>query len=137
MEGSRLEGREAIVAPTNGATPFEIEERQLEAGLTELRIAGELDMAVVETLDEALVRAARRGDSILVDLSDCEFLDSSGVALFMRTRHDLDQADRQLVLHGCRGQVEQVLALTGLVESGLVQENRGAAIHALRWSAPS
>jgi len=116
--------------------PFELAEEQLRADVSELRIQGEVDMAVTDQLAAALHRAAGRGDHVLVDLSGCQFIDSSALALFVRANHDLGSAGRRILLHGCKGQVENVLDMTGLDDAGLVAADRDAALLALRPSAP-
>jgi anti-sigma B factor antagonist len=121
---------------TSKPGPFRLDERRLDPGTIEMLIAGEVDLAVVSPLKAALNRARQRGDSVLVDLGACTFIDSSGLAVFVRANQELVAAGQGLRLHGCRGQVRQVLELTGLTEGGLVAGDRDAALQALRADAP-
>lgn len=49
-------------------------------GRTCLRVAGELDLATAEALDEALTNALSCADSVVLDLSELTFMDSTGLA---------------------------------------------------------
>jgi anti-sigma B factor antagonist len=64
-------------------TPFDIDTSS-EAGAGRLTLSGELDLATVprvqEAVDAALARGAR---TLIVDLSALSFIDSSGLRLFV------------------------------------------------------
>lgn len=70
---------------------------------------GELD----RTLDEVLHEGAR---FVVLDLSDVEFLDSSGLRTVLRAEQQLQASGGELVVRGMSGAVERVLEITGLLE---------------------
>jgi anti-sigma B factor antagonist len=93
---------------------LEINHRALR-GAPCLALAGELDIAEVPRLEHALDGAI--GDSVgafVVDLTDLEFLDSSGIRLLLRARALLGREDRSLVLVCPHGPVRKAIELTGV-----------------------
>ena len=82
-----------------------------------LAVRGELDLATVDQLADALIVAGRR--DITVDLSELEFVSSSGIALLVEARESLARDGFTLKLiarEGCAA--HRLLYLTGLL--GLV-----------------
>lgn len=84
-------------------------------GSAALDVAGRLDLNTSNCLRESLMRIVDSGaTSVTVDLSDVEFIDSTGLGvLALAARHPrLDVAD--LVLICSEGSVRRSLRLTGL-----------------------
>jgi anti-anti-sigma factor len=117
--------------------PFRIEE---EAGPDDIRILtvrGELDLGTAPELEQALDAALDRAESlILLDLTDCEFMDSTGVALIVRSwqRHDATAGNGgagRLELCCPSPQVKRLLEVTGLRESITMHSNRDTAVAAM------
>lgn len=98
---------------------LELIETDLDQGCRRISVAGELDLAVAAQLEEAIGRATDSVD-LLIDLSDCDFIDSTAVALFVRTDRDRRADGRSFALVAPHDQVERVLGLTGLDDDGLV-----------------
>ena len=62
-------------------------------------LAGEVDIAVGKQVEAALDAGVRASaGAFVLDLSELEFLDSSGVSLIMRARALLGREERELVL---------------------------------------
>jgi anti-sigma B factor antagonist len=101
---------------------LKLTERTLPSGAHEIGVEGELDLAVVEQLQEALARAG--GDEVLIDLQACEFIDSSGIAVIVIAHRDGAGQGRRVVVHSPNSQVLHVLAISGLTNNGLVFESR-------------
>jgi len=83
-------------------------------GCREIEVAGELDLAVSDDLRRALERAVDRGEHVLLDLTDCDFIDSSGLAVLVHGHGALRAGGRELLLSGVAGQVLRMLTVTGL-----------------------
>lgn len=100
--------------------------------LDDLRIVsvvGELDQATVPELRIALDAAVDSGTgSLLVDLSDCAFIDSSGLGALVAARGRLIATDgRRFGLCCPDEQVRRLLEITGLDKAmGLVATRREA-----------
>lgn len=113
---------------------FQAEIDELGNGVVVLRVVGELDQATVPALRTALDPVVDdRDESLLLDLSGCEFLDSSGLAAFVsaRERVTVDGARRFAVC--CPdNQVRKLLELTGLDRAMGLVESRDDALAALR-----
>jgi anti-sigma B factor antagonist len=77
-------------------------------------VEGELDMHTAPRLERELeVPLAVAGNSLLIDLSACEFIDSTGIALIVRAWQALEGEGR-FALCGVGDQVKRVLGITGL-----------------------
>jgi anti-anti-sigma factor len=82
-------------------------------GIVVISLAGELDRATVSHAEAAIERGLRVGGTLVVDLEELEFMDSSGVALLAR----LSNGDGRLRVISSRSLgVTRILAVTGLDE---------------------
>ena len=99
-------------------SPFGLSQRDVSPGCREVRVEGELDLAVFEQFWSALELAAVEHD-VRVDLSGCHFVDGSGLAAFVRTRRRLRDHGQQLTLRGAHGQVRRLLSATGMAAGAM------------------
>lgn len=89
-------------------------ERQGDAHVVEL--AGELDLDGAPRLEEELLRVeATDAASIVVDLGELEFIDSSGIRLLLMAAERSNANGRFCLLRGPK-QVQRVFELTDLVD---------------------
>ncbi|GIH02339.1 hypothetical protein Rhe02_04060 [Rhizocola hellebori] len=89
---------------------------QTRAGVTLLRLAGELDLAAESTMNNAVAAVvAARPTAIIVDLTELGFLDSTGVRCLIVAKRDAEKAGIGLTVRGAKGIVEQVLTITGIL----------------------
>lgn len=118
--------------------PFGVESEQLEGGIRALTVRGELDMSTAPQLEEKLEDAiADRASAIVLDLCECEFIDSTGIALIVRTWQKLDreaggEGEGRVVLCSHNHQVRRLLEITGVESSISMHEDREAALAELR-----
>ena len=108
--------------------PFSLTELELEPGVHEIAIAGELDLAVVDRLVDAFERAD--GADTLVSLERCDFIDSSGLAAILRAHQSGRDSGRRIVIHSPSVPVRRVLEVTGLDTAEFVFDDRAAALAA-------
>ncbi len=116
--------------------PFEVHVGDVEQGVRAISVCGELDLSTAPELEGPLEQALENDGSVLIDLSQCEFIDSTGIALIVRAWQRLDSGDssRSLVLCSQNDQVRRVLEITGLELSIPVHATKDEALAAL---APS
>lgn len=107
---------------------LKIAERGIGDGRCELHLEGELDLWSVERLQAVLQRVAGDHETIVVGLDDCEFVDSTGIALFLQVRSQLEAEGGRIVLYGCSDQVLRVFTVAGLTDAGMIFETRKAAL---------
>lgn len=118
--------------------PFEASAAQLDDGVRVVAIRGELDLGTAADLEGPLEEATASKDaSVLIDLSDCEFIDSTGIALIVRAWQRLDrgadgEGDGKVVICSANDQVRRVLEITGLELSISIHGSRDEALAALR-----
>lgn len=114
--------------------PFEVEVKDREHGVRTIAVRGELDLSTAPELEGPLEQTLENGDgSVLIDLSNCEFIDSTGIALIVRAwqRLDGDGTGRSLVICSDNEQVRRVLEITGLELSIPVHGTRDEALAAM------
>ncbi len=114
-----------------GGQNLQIAERDLGTERCELQLEGELDLWSVEHLQAVLQRVAREHDAVLVGLERCDFVDSTGIALFLQARRQLEDEGGRLLLYGCSEQVLRVFTVAGLTDAGMVFADRVEAIREL------
>lgn len=113
---------------------FEVRIEELEDGIRALAVHGELDMDTAPELERGLEQALSESEtSIMLDLSACEFIDSTGIALIVRTWQQIEEEEgRKLVLCCNNHQVRRLLKITGVEGSISMHEQRDAALAELR-----
>jgi anti-anti-sigma factor len=118
--------------------PFEASAAQLDDGIRVIAVRGELDLSTAPELEGPLEDAVAAGDaSVLIDLTDCEFIDSTGIALIVRAWQRLDvtaggEGSGRVVICSYNDQVRRVLEITGLELSIPIHSTRDEALVALR-----
>jgi anti-sigma B factor antagonist len=111
-----------------GGQILQIAESSIGSDRCELQLEGELDLWSVERLQAVLQRVAREHKAVVVGLQSCEFVDSTGIALFLQARRQLEGEGGRLVLYGCSDQVQRIFEVAGLIDAGIVFDSRGAAL---------
>ncbi len=118
--------------------PFEATAAQLDDGVRVIVVRGELDLSTASDLEGPLEEAVASHDgSVLIDLTDCEFIDSTGIALIVRAWQRLDnsadgEGSGRVVICSANDQVRRVLEITGLELSIPIHSTRDEALAALR-----
>jgi anti-sigma B factor antagonist len=117
--------------------PFETSSAEVD-GVRIVAVRGELDLSTAPDLEGPLNAALDGGRaSVLIDLSQCEFIDSTGIALIVRAWQQLDRGSDnggsgKLVICSANDQVRRVLDVSGLDQSIPVHATREDGLAALR-----
>jgi anti-anti-sigma factor len=86
-------------------------------GAVVLAVSGELDLASSPVLEEELARVSGGDATLLIlDLSDLEFMDSTGLSVLVRAQQHSQEIGRRFGVVSGRPQVQRLLSLTGVVE---------------------
>jgi anti-sigma B factor antagonist len=116
-----------------------VQDEDLEAAIRVFTVRGELDLNTAPALEDPLTAALEESDaiSVLIDLSPCEFIDSTGIAVIVRAWQRLDrdaggEGQGRLVLCCSNAQVQRILKITGVGSSISMQPDREAALSELR-----
>jgi anti-anti-sigma factor len=114
---------------------FDASTAELEGGVRVVEIRGELDLATAPELEGPLEEAVRAAEPLLIDLSGCEFIDSTGIAMIVRAWQQLADGNgegNRVVICSANDQVRRVLEITGLELSIPIHGSREDALVALR-----
>ncbi|MGZ4216544.1 MAG: STAS domain-containing protein [Solirubrobacteraceae bacterium] len=82
-----------------------------------LALSGELDVISAPELAEQLdALAAEACPHVLLELSRLSFVDSAGVSVLVKARHEAEANGSRLILRGATEQVHQVFSVLGLAD---------------------
>lgn len=81
-------------------------------GVAVVSVLGELDMATCPHVEEAISSASSAGSRVIVDLTGCTFLDSSGVRVLVAAQRDATTAGRVVELVAADPNILRVLEIT-------------------------
>jgi anti-sigma B factor antagonist len=113
---------------------FEASTAELDGGVRVVVVRGELDLGTAPELEGPLEQAIAAGEPLLIDLSECEFIDSTGIAMIVRAWQQLgdggSEPGRGVICSG-NEQVRRVLEITGLEDSIAIYADRDEALAAL------
>ena len=93
MANNGRKGRSlAALGSAVNPVPFEVQREELEDGIRAFTVRGELDMNTAPELENSLEEGTT-GESaqVVLDLTECEFIDSTGIALIVRSWQRLDR----------------------------------------------
>ncbi len=97
-----------------------------------IAVEGELDMNTATALERELeLPPGAAAAPLLIDLSSCEFIDSTGIALIVRAWQARGE-DGGFALCGLGDQVQRVLDITGIEEAIPTHPSRQQALAQLR-----
>lgn len=83
-------------------------------GTVVVHAEGDVDIATSVTLRAALIDAVAQSPSLVLDLGDVEFIDSTGLSALVLGHQRAQQAGGTLILRRCTSSVERLLGVTGL-----------------------
>jgi stage II sporulation protein AA (anti-sigma F factor antagonist) len=98
------------------ADQLRIDVRQ-DSGRVILTLAGELDMASSELLEQALAGEDVLGESMVVlDLQQLQFIDSTGLRVILTTLDRCRERGQEFAITPGSEQVQRLLSVTGVAE---------------------
>jgi anti-anti-sigma factor len=109
-------------------TTFRLIGREVGPNQRVLEVHGELGLADIERLQEALDEVAAEARDLVVGLEACEFIDSIALAALLRASDRLAQNGNRLVIAGPTGQVRRILEVSGLDLDGFLFDSVDAAL---------
>ena len=118
--------------------PFSVDTEELEDGVRGFTLSGELDHATAPELREPLDAAIGSGTNlVLIDLSDCNFIDSTGLSVIVHAHSALVDSERGGQLEICcpDPQVRRLLEITGIDRALGLHQTRVEALEALTAAA--
>ena len=87
------------------------------SGMQVFELSGSLDIATSPTVRASLLEASERGDHrLIVDLTDVDFLDSTGLGALIGAQRRAKEFDGEVRLVVKEGQIVRLLRITGLLK---------------------
>ncbi|MBV8431407.1 MAG: STAS domain-containing protein [Solirubrobacterales bacterium] len=106
-----------MTAPSEFPAPFRAEERNDEDGAVLLILSGELDIAVAELLTRRIHELATARQVIRLDLSQLEFVDSTGLRALIGAVMESERDGFELEIDTeVSGQVQRLIDLAGVAD---------------------
>ena len=103
--------------PSADIPQFEIDSGPGPDGVVVVKVRGEVDMSHEEELRAELRRAvASNAEGIVVDLTECEFIDSTGVRalLLSREAQESENGPNSLAVAAASEQILRILSVMGI-----------------------
>jgi anti-anti-sigma factor len=97
------------------ATPddFDVTVETLQEGTVLVRITGDLDLATSPRVDDALA-SAPVAERVVIDLTGCTFVDSSGMRVLVQVARDAPGSGRGVSLVAPGAGIRRVLEISGV-----------------------
>ena len=106
-----------------------IRKEKYESGL-ELIISGEVDASSSIFLDEAMGKAVKEYKSIIVNLTELQYISSAGLGVFMSYIDQVEESGVGLALFGLSDQVRHIFDILGIDQVLTIVKDREVAISA-------
>jgi anti-sigma B factor antagonist len=108
-------------------------------GSSVIAVAGDFDIASAARFHEARDGALADGGAVVVDLSECGFIDSTGISCVIRTFQLAGEAGRSVALVGSplRLKVLELVGLPGLVPHYETLDEAISAVGGGAWDESS
>lgn len=90
-----------------------------------VRMWGDVDATLRDQASEVMSAVIQRGDRVVVDASEVEFIDSSGLAFILQLVNVSDEAGRPVVLRDPPALVLEMFDMLGLSEHVPLDFSRG------------
>jgi anti-anti-sigma factor len=98
-------------------------------GVHVVSVRGEVDLATGPALERALFGLPADGAaSVIVDLTDCSFMDSTGLHLLTRTQRHVDLCRGRLAVVSANRSVLTVFRISGFDRRFAIYPSRAAAL---------
>jgi anti-sigma B factor antagonist len=122
---------------TSRPDPFSVDEHE-EAGVKVLHVAGELDIATAPRLCARLdANRAGRSPRVLVDLTDVDFCDSTGLRALLGAASEVRaHGGHFAIVCPPRGDVARLLEIVGASEWMVIHSDPESGLAALRLDRP-
>lgn len=83
-------------------------------GVAVVEVSGEVDLATIDRVEEVLAEAVGTGRRVVVDLSACDFIDSSGLRALVTARGSAEESGGSLALVTQDAGILRVLSVAAL-----------------------
>ena len=91
------------------------------------RVVGDIDLSSAEELQEALLSLVNAtNDNLVLDCEQLQFIDSSGVAVFMHTWQLLELQGRKMRVTNLNGMARRAFEVLGLLDLLDITDNERA-----------
>ena len=109
---------------------FEAASESLDGGIHVVSVSGEVDLATGPALERALFALPQAGvASVIVDLTDCSFMSSTGLHLLARTKRRFDRSGGRLAVVSANQSLLRVFEITRLDQLFAIYPSRAAAMN--------
>jgi anti-sigma B factor antagonist len=95
---------------------FAAETERLDNGTVVVKASGELDLSSAPEFEDRIRTALAGSNDLVLDLSELEFIDSTGVHVVMRAFKTTQEHGSGFVITGAAGEVLRAFELVGLVD---------------------
>lgn len=111
--------------------------QRLDDGTCVVSVAGEIDMYTAPEFERRLLGAAENGGgTLIVDLCECTFIDSTALGILIEGHRRLEGSARSLVLVSDDVNIRKVFDVTGLDRVFTICRSRAEALNGRPLRSP-
>ena len=96
---------------------FEISTAATEGGASVISVRGALDLSTADQLARSMWEASSGTHHLVLDLSSCTFIDSSGLRVVLSMHKELAEAGKATTIVASDGHVRKLLSMTAIDQS--------------------
>jgi anti-anti-sigma factor len=96
---------------------FTVAEDAGNGGERVIRLHGELDIDAAPDLERALLRSRPAGQRVVLDLSELQFMDSTGLRVLLRARAAAEEGHWEIFLRDVPSNIRRLFDMTGVHEA--------------------
>ena len=109
---------------------FEAASEYVDGGVHVVSVTGEVDLATGPELERVLLALPDEGvASVIVDLTGCSFMDSTGLHLLTRAQRRFDRSGGSLAVVSANRSVLRIFEMTRLDQLFAIYPSRAAALN--------
>jgi anti-anti-sigma factor len=94
--------------------PLTVSLSEPSPGVAVVEVSGEVDLATIDQVEEVLAEVVGTGGRVVVDLSGCDFIDSSGLRTLVTARSAAEESGGSLALVTQDAGILRVLSVAAL-----------------------
>jgi anti-sigma B factor antagonist len=100
--------------------------KEINEDVVVLYLSGEIDAYTAAKLREELIPQAELAKTVIVDLADVDYIDSTGLGVFIGALKATHANEGNLTLVGMSKRIQRLFSITGLDEVIAIEEEGGA-----------
>ena len=97
-----------------------------------IAVSGDIDASTAPTAQQEILPIAQKGDPILLDLTEVEYMSSAGLRVLLSVYRQVTAKDIPFVLVGLSEELQDTMSVTGFLDFFTICDTREAGLEQLQ-----